>query len=54
MIKEQSPIGDIKLAYGVDDNPSLSKKFTIWNSAYIRGIWRNNSCSISYSKFIRI
>ena len=27
MIKEQSPIGDIKLAYGVDDNPSLSKKF---------------------------
>ena len=29
MIKEQSPMVDIKLAYGVDDNPSLSKKFNI-------------------------
>ena len=27
MIKEQSPIGDIKPDYGVDDNTSLSKKF---------------------------
>jgi len=36
MIKEQSPIGDIKLAYGVDDNPSLSKNLYLEFSIYSR------------------